>query len=497
MAASPNVQPDDPLSSQIGRLRAVGLLPPASGGLRATPAAAATRPPGAAGSEAGSTAASLPTDAWTRPLELITGRVQLHREHARSYSTSYRPRDLVGALALSCEHAAGRPCGDGVGFLTELDSSAGYGRWVHAFTRVRAMAGTGAYPADLALDRAYVSAELGPVALEVGRDIIVLGPSARTQLAWGDNAPPLDHVRLSTSRPYNLLGEGGDKLRGNLLYFLGRLRAPQTYPGNLVSVGRIQLDVMNRVEVGMSQLLQLGGDGAPSIGAWDFLAEHFRRRDMSASETDSSNRRVSFDVSAMGPRLGGARFYYELVFEDWRRQFGDALRFDADHLVGVEFAALGPGRRHGLVVELHKTGVRSHEHSPRVTGMTNAGRIVGSPLGPDAQSAFGGGRIELGWATLQPWLEVARLSSDTYELVEDAGISRVGEGVNEFRYRGGGRLSLPIERGLRVEVEAAFEHVSAADFVPGARRENFGGAISLVWRPDFVIGRAPALAGER
>lgn len=92
------------------------------------------------------------------------------------------------------------------------------------------------------------------MAAEVGRDVIVLGPSARTSLGWGDHAPPLDHVRLSTSQPFELTSS----LRGSLIYILGRMRDPQTFPGNLVSIGRGQLDIGDDVDGGVMQMLQLG-----------------------------------------------------------------------------------------------------------------------------------------------------------------------------------------------------------------------------------------------
>ncbi len=485
--ASPGVGLEDPVVEELSRLRAGGRLPPYTGGLRPLSERRVQELLRAAG-EAIDRLARL-EGLWVHPLERAWLHVSAIREQARPYSTPLRPRDLAGVVALSCEHQQGRPCGDGIALVTELDSSIGYGPWVSGSIRLQASAGSEGYDEDIAVDRAYVHAEVGPAALEVGRDVLVLGPSARTQVAWGDHAPPLDHVRLSTARPFDLAGEGGSTLRGNLVYVLGRLRAPQTYPGNLVSIGRWQLDIANDVEVGMMQMLQLAGEGAPSIGLWDFIAEHFRRRDLSAGPSDSSNRRISFDVAVRVARLAGARLYYEVAFEDMRvKYFHHAVRRDADHLVGVELAAIGAGGRHGLVVELQKTGVRSQEHTPRVTGFTSARRVVGSPLGPDALALYGGGRIELGWASLAPWAEIARLSSSTYMFVVDGPIRQVSEGADEHRYRAGGRLRLPLPHGLRVETEAMFEHVTTAGFEAGARQDNVGVMATVVWQPGGALG---------
>jgi len=486
--ASPNVPLQDPVYERLETLRTLGRLLPYSGGLLPLNEQRAHELLILAGEQASFPWIEMvPRALWIRPLRRAEIEWRLFRDSARPYSLAVRPRNLVGSLSVSCERQEGRPCGRGFGTLWELDSEAGIGPWISVTTRIRGVAGTDSYDLSLELARAHLDAMVGPVAFEVGRDTFALGPSARARVTWSDNAPPLDLVRLSTAQPVDLIGKRGQALRATASYILGRLRAPQRYPGNLVSIGRVQLDVLNNVEVGMQQMLQLGGDGAPSLSFWDFIAEHVRRKDMSATETDTSNRRVSFDVSFRVPALPGTRLYYEIAFEDWRKQFDDALRYDADHLLGVELDSLGPGGRHGLVIELQQTGVRSQEHHPRTTGFTNAGRVVGSPLGPDALSIFAGGRIELGWATLKPWLELVRLSSDTYQFVDFGPILRTGTGPHERRYRGGALLRMPLGANLQLATELLFEHVSGFEFVPGKSRENVGITASVVWRPGWTL----------
>jgi len=488
-SASPNVSLDDPVYECLAALRALGVLRPYLGGLQPlTEQRVRALLEDVPGPTPLDWSSAPPRSIWIRALARALSKFSLFRDSSRDYSLPVRTRNIAGSVDISCERQLGRPCGDGFGALSELDSTVGIGDWVAGSIRLRAIAGSASYGADLQLARGYLNAQVDPVAVEVGRDVLSLGPSTRTQLTWGDNAPPLDHVRLSTSRPVDLLGAHGDLLRGNAVYVLGRLRAPQRYPGTLVSIGRLQFDILNNVEVGMAQMLQLGGQGAPNLGFWDFLAEHVRRKDMSASDTDTSNRRVSFDVSFRVAALEGARFYYEVAFEDWRKQFDDALRYDADHLVGVDLEAIGPGRRHGLLVEVQKTGVRSQEHYPRTTGFTNAGKVVGSPLGPDAQSIFVGGRVDLGWATVKPWLEVARFSSDTYAFVEYGPIYRTSSGPSEGRYRAGALVRVPLRDELRLEVEAMFEHASSFAFEPGERRENVGLTASVIWSAPGPLG---------
>jgi len=234
-----------------------------------------------------------------------------------------------------------------------------------------------------------------------------------------------------------------------------------------VTIARGEL-VLGPVTLGGMQLLQLEGDGAPHLGPWAFIEEHVTRGDASASQTDSSNRRVGLDVDW---HTSFARFYYELMFEDWRRQFADALRYDADHVVGME--------RDGFVVEWQKTGFRSMEHTPRVSGFTNAGRVVGSPLGPDAQALY----LALRLGRVTPWIELARLASDTYSYGFHQPIDRITEGPAELRYRAGARAATTITAHVRAELVAIFEHVEDFAFVTGARRNSLGADLTIVWHP--------------
>jgi hypothetical protein len=407
-----------------------------------------------------STAGSAAADPWwAKPLERAALTVDAVSEDDRPYSTPVHPRDIVGDVALSCEDQEGRPCGDGIGAFGELDSAAGYARFVTAGTRLRLRTGSERYGTGFDVDRAHVDGAYGPLAAKVGRDVLRLGPGPRTQLGWGDHAVPLDQIRVDLRLPV---------VSGT--YVLGRLRAPQRYPGDLVSIVRGQLD-FGSVQVGGMQMLQLDGDGAPGFSFTDFILEHFRRRDSSASASDSSNRRVGADVAWRIAGFGGATLTYQIMFEDWRKQFIDALRYDSDH--AVSFA------NRDVVIEWQKTGVRSQEHSPRITGFTNGGRTVGSPLGPDAQSMYVGGRR----GVIQPWAEVVRFSSDKYTFIEFGPILHTTQGVAEWRYRVGARTVVPIRPDLEVDAQAWFEHVEHLAFVVGQRRENVGVIAALVWTP--------------
>src|SRR5205823_1679675 len=202
------------------------------------------------------------------------------------------------------------PCGDGVGTALEIDSEAGWRSLLTAATRLRVSAGTDRYASQLILDRAYLRFEAGPFLLQIGRDALALGPAVRAGLVISRNAAPQDGIR-AVLKPVAL--PFAPDIRISLLYFLDRLRDPQRFHGTLLDCARAPLDFWNRVQLGGSRLLQIGGDGAPYYGGFTgFILEHFGRTREGVAQGTAENNRLSFDLSIRVPELRGARLYYEI-----------------------------------------------------------------------------------------------------------------------------------------------------------------------------------------
>ena len=391
---------------------------------------------------------------WATPVDRAVLTAGLFDEHTRPYNTPLHPRLLVGNLALSCEHIEGRPCGTSA--FAELDSRAGYGDLASFSTRLRTSSDEA-----FKVDRAHLDLHYEFASATLGRDVVHLGPSARTTLSWGDHPPPLDQARINITIPH-----------ASALYLVGRLRDPQRFPGTLVTVGRGQLDFAG-VSAGIVHMLQLEGEGARHLGFVDFILEHVRRKDITAGETDSSNRRFGGDVTMRISELR-ARLYYIVVFEDIRKaRLIDAIRYDADHLIGVETP--------WWTAEYHLTAARSHEHTSRTTGFTNGGYVIGSPLGPDARSLYVAGHLQ----NFVPWVELVRIRNRTLQYVDHGPITPLSEGQDEGRYRLGIRALFPLRKDLSIEGEAMYEHIDDFAFEPNARRNNAGVRATVVWVPRW------------
>lgn len=480
--ASPTLPFDDPTYDRLAVLRALGQLPLYAGGIRPITEYDAEQLLLRAGDAPGPLLTPIgPYGLWVHPAHRLGVRVGLFSDEDRPYSTPDRPVGMVGGVSVSCEHQEGRPCGSGGGVLFEIDSAAGWRHYVSAFTRLQVISGSDKWSTGGALDRAYVNAEVGPAALLVGRDVVALGPGGHTQLIWGDNPAPFDHVRLQTSHPLKI---PRIPVTISAFYAVGRLRDPQTFHNTMVTLGRLEVAVFDQLQLGVQQLLQLDGEGAIHYDFWDFIAEHFTRTGNFGMSAGGSNRRASLDATYTNKWARGLRLYYELAFEDFRTHVVDMFLYDCDHLLGAQMAALTRSGRHGFLVELQHNGPYSQQHSYFTTGMTNQGRVVGAPLGPDSWSLYLSARIDLPRRmTLWPWIEWARLASDHYNEIYQGPILVTSKGPAESRWRIGARARFVLRPDLRVEASALYEHVDTFAFTPGTMRDNGGVSASLVWFP--------------
>ncbi len=416
---------------------------------------------------------------WVNPIERVLATLSADDESARPYSTPAQERDIAGAISLSCEHREGDPCGDGLNGFVDVDTRAGYGTIVSGSLRLRGQLGSSTRD-GFRVNRAHLDLAYWYAAAKVGRDTIVLGPSARTQISWGDNAPPIDHVAVGTAKPIPF----GSHVGATGTYAIGRLRGPQTYHHSIATIGRGELHIEKNVDLGIVHLLQVEGEGAPDLSVWEFIQEHFHRKDLTASATDSSNRRFGGDISVRLPALQ-TRLYYSLVFEDIRKaRWMDAIRYDADHLIGFEH------HRPGLVVvgEYQQTGFRSQTHNVRASGFTNGGYPVGSPLGPDAASEYVSARFLRDRYSVAPWLEYVQVREDEYIQVTKGPITQKTRGHREFRYRVGVDARVAIRKDMFAEGELRLERVTNFAFVPGDDRTNVGITASIVWYPPSLLG---------
>ena len=134
--------------------------------------------------------------------------------------------------------------------------------------------------------------------------------------------------------------------------------------------------------------------------------------------------------------------------------------------------SIGPWKR--AFVELQQTGRTSQEHGQFLTGMTNAGRTLGTPLGPDGRSLWLRADLEFSGVRVSPWAEWIRYSSDQYTETASGEIEVGARGTYEHRQRLGLEAELALSSSWRLQLSGFAERVGNADLVVGETRLNAG-----------------------
>ncbi len=222
--------------------------------------------------------------------------------------------------------------------------------------------------------------------LEGGRFSLWWGPGRHGSLLFTTNAEPLIGVRLRNPRPIAI----GWPLRflGLFQYdlFVARLDGDRPVPHPLLSGIRLALKPASWLELGVSRAFQFGGEGHDqSFGTY---LDIFTGKRESVGDTPVGNSLASFDAKIRLPfRLQPIVLYGEAGGEDQSRP-GVPSRWA--WMGGVFLPSIGPIRKADLRIEYsttltHGEGVwYQHPDYPH----QYRGRILGHPMGTDAQDLF-------------------------------------------------------------------------------------------------------------
>jgi len=117
----------------------------------------------------------------------------------------------------------------------------------------------------------YVKLKLSNLALHIGRESMWWGPGYHGSMILSNNAAPPDQIRIGTDEPiilpwvFKYLGP----TRMELMY--ARLEANRDYPHTVLGSWRVDFSPLSLLELGFARTVQMGGQGRPSMSAFNYL----------------------------------------------------------------------------------------------------------------------------------------------------------------------------------------------------------------------------------
>ncbi|MFO1463711.1 MAG: capsule assembly Wzi family protein [bacterium] len=274
--------------------------------------------------------------------------------------------------------------------------------------------------------------------IEIGRDSLNWGPSTFGGLNFSNNARPLDFIKLASVMPFRYPFFFKKFGINQWSLVVANLGPEQKFKDPWYIAYKNSNRGSKYLEIGFSQTILMGGDGAPHLGFGDSIAEFFGAGGENARE--SSDRNFDFEVIGTIPQWRGMNVYAELHFEDFDKDFSVLFGDDLSFLGGVYLPRLNDSGTLDLRVEYRRLGKRYARHQAFSDGVTENKFLIGDPLGPDAWGISAEVNYDLGRDTLLgAGLRFARRSGDIYLASEnDDGI---GDGTL--------RIDRPIETRFR------------------------------------------------
>lgn len=331
--------------------------------------------------------------------------------------------------------------------------------------------------------------------IQVGRDSLVWGQSPRGGQLLSANARPLDMIKLTSTSPFyhpwifKYLG------LSRWTFFVANLGPEREFPRSFLTGLKLTLKPVHFFEIGFSQGIIMGGEGAPALSVGDVIGSFFFNRIFEGGSSNS-NHRFAGDLVFTIPHLRDSRFYYELALEDCCRNHMED-RFE--HIVGFYVPRLTSNGKWDLRLEYHHTPSVAYRHSPFVTGWTLNRKIMGDNIGPLADAVY----MDL---TYQIASEMRSSLTFAFEVRDSdlfvtlrsglpgANDVKVDDRPAEHRYRFVGSFEKRFWDYFDLTFRAGYELVEKYQFVAGDTRHNFLGEFSLKWNFEDWLHRDESLA---
>jgi hypothetical protein len=278
----------------------------------------------------------------------------------------------------------------------------------------------------------------------VGRDQLDWGFAREGGLFLSSNAPPLDMLRIATDQPLRLPGVLRALGPSRLTLFIADLGARQFFPHTLLVGYKGSVAPTPSVEIGLSVFNFSGGRGAPTASVLKHVTNVFLFPVIPLKGFQFSNVMAGLEVSYRPQGTSGAQWYWELNLDDFdvRRLKSVVWTDDAANVFGVVLPRVDADGRWSVGGEFHHTGTRFGRHQQFLSGAAVDRRLLGEPLGPDAD----GGYAFVDWQATRAAAVTLSLANEAYRANQHAIVSENPFVIAQFAAR-------PQERRLRAALE--------------------------------------------
>lgn len=341
--------------------------------------------------------------------------------------------------------------------------------------------------AEAIFQEGYGVFQFGDAALTFGRKTIVWGPGEKGSLIITSNARPLDLIEISTPYPFHLPSFLKHLGLWRITLFGANLGPKQQPKYPWLTGYRLSYMPWRYLELGFANTTMMGGEGAPSLSAWDIFGEFFGFR-VAGTDPDSPNKTnhiMEASVRVILPQVNGLELYGVLNNEDKRDTFKRFFRDGSSYLAGIYLPRIDNRGTSSLRFEFKRMSALAYRHGIYTMGYTLNNLFIGDDLGSDAlgthfrydcdlSDKFSIGAI-FDWDFRRSDLHTTTMDPDG--TLGDIIVTQSRPAEERFRFVI--EPSFQIGAGLKIVAMAGYERVENGSFVQGLTRNNLLAAVSL------------------
>lgn len=319
------------------------------------------------------------------------------------------------------------------------------------------------------------------VDVEVGRDSINWGASPRGSLGFTMDPRPLDFIKLSGASPFHF-----PFFFRNLGLFQMSLVVANLGPDYLpfknpfLVAYKISSQAMPEFEMGISQLMLIGGSPSPSGSFGQGVLDFFNV----AENENRVNRAYNLEFIGRIPQLRNSQIYAEISFGDFTSNMKTLWGDNTSYLIGMYVPRLTFRGNANLRIEYRRLAKRYSRSQLYTDGMTENSLLIGDPLGPDSQGILALFEYEVTpHNQVDASVEWQSRNSDTYTY-QGTDLIKVSNGNTENRvlYRFG--LRHLFNNRFVGHIGFGLEQVYDAGFITGNDQFNWMGEVGIRFYMD-------------
>lgn len=324
----------------------------------------------------------------------------------------------------------------------------------------------------------YVKFAVPHFELEVGRDSLEWGQGEFGGVLLSNNARPLDLIKISNPSPSRLPWVFKYLGHWRYTFFVANLGPEREFTYSYLTGIKLSLKPVSFFELGFSQILALGGNGAPGpLTVGNIFTEFFGERVGDPKALNLTNRQVGLDFRLFLPFLRNAQVYLDIGLEDSDGESKAYIFADlANYHAGIYIPRLDYDGRMSLRFEYLHASPHFYRHGSFSTGMALNKKLLGDELGPDADGIYATFAYDYSpnlWFSFGTQYELRDGDQLAQVFDPDRRIVTLLDRPDESRIGFRAEALYKFKQPCDLMLEFGYDHINSFNFIEGDNRNDF------------------------